>query len=99
MEGIKFNFDKEDIDIIDGKFATANVDNQNVALITLSQICRLTYPEVGVQAASRMLNAKPATVDSILIEARKQAQKDGAKNVVIGFTEAGDLIFTGNYGN
>ena len=43
MIGIKYDFDVGDVVIGNsGQFETATIDNQCVALISLSQVCRLT---------------------------------------------------------
>ncbi len=98
MNGLKFDFNTNDVELDpSGQFLTATIDNQNVALIAISQVCRLTAPQVGAQIASRLINRPAGGVASILEDARSQAKKDGAKNVKIGFTNEGKLTFSGRY--
>lgn len=98
MHGLKFDFEKGDIVInASGTFETVPSDNQNVALIATSQVCRITRPEFGAQIGSRIVNQKYAGVSSVLADAKRQAEADGAKNVSIRFTEEQQLIFVGTY--
>lgn len=99
MTGLKFDFDIGDIviDVDKGRFVTANIDNQNVALISLSQICRLTRPELGAQIGARLLNRKPVSVSAVLVDAERQAKADGATNVFVGFSDSNALTFRGKY--
>ena len=97
MTGLKFDFDIGDIVIDQGRFVTANIDNQNVALISLSQICRLTRPELGAQIGARLLNRKPVSVSAVLVDAERQAKSDGATNVFVGFSDSNSLTFGGKY--
>lgn len=98
MNGLKFDFEKGDITInSSGTFDTATIDNQNVALIAVSQVCRLTRPEFGAQIGSRIVNKQYSSVGSILADAKRQAENDGAKNVKISFTQDNQLIFVGTY--
>lgn len=98
MNGLKFDFEKGDITInSSGTFDTATIDNQNVALIALSQVCRLTFPEIGAQIGSRLINAPTSSASTVLADARHQAESDGAKDVKIQFTPDNKLIFVGNY--
>lgn len=99
MVGLKFSFDVNDVEIVDGAFAIANTDSQNVALIALSQVCRLTAPEVGAQIPARIINVKTPNADAVFSDAMSQAKKDGAKNVFVGFDNDNNLIFKGSYGN
>lgn len=98
MTGIKFDFEKGDITIDStGSFSIAEIDNQNVALIALSQVCRLTFPEVGAQIGSRLINTPVSGVSAILADAKRQAEADGAKDVKVSFTQDNKLIFVGKY--
>ena len=97
MTGLKFDFDIGDIVIDQERFVTANIDNQNVALISLSQICRLTRPELGAQIGARLLNRKPVSVSAVLVDAERQAKADGATNVFVGFSDSNSLTFRGKY--
>lgn len=98
MVGLVFDFEKGDI-VIDasGSFATAGIDNQNIALIALSQVCRLTFPEIGAQIGPRLMNIPKSRAGAILADAKHQAEADGAKNVKIQFTNTDQLIFVGEY--
>lgn len=97
MVGLRYDFDIGDITIgSDGSFTTAVTDNQNIALISLSQICRLTYPEVGAQIGPRILNRQARNVQGVLDEARRMAEADGAKNVSITIKDE-ELRFNGSY--
>jgi hypothetical protein len=100
MHGLKFDFEKGDLVInASGAFEIGSTDNQNVALIATSQVCRLTRPEFGAQIGSRMVNQNYASINSILADAKRQAETDGAKNVSVRFTEEQQLIFVGTYEN
>lgn len=100
MRGFKFDFNTSDLIIgTDGQFPVASIDNQNVALIAVSQVCVVTKPEIGAQIGARLMNRPINLVGSVLADAKRQAESDGAKNVVIKFTKNGQLIFTGAYEN
>lgn len=95
MTGIKYDFDVNDIVIApDGTIQKAIIDNQNVALIALCQVCRLNYPEVGAQIGARVIETH--SVDSVLADAKEQAKRDGAKNPDIRIVD-GQLSFSGTY--
>lgn len=99
MIGIKFDFDVGDIVIgSTGQFNTATIDNQCVALISVSQVCRITYPYFGAQIGARMINVPYSRVQSVLSDAKTMSQKDGAANVAIEISN-GLLTFSGNYGD
>lgn len=98
MQGLKFDFDSGDLKInASGRFDSGFIDNQNVALIGVSQVCRLTRPEIGAQIGSRVINLKSSNVSSILFDAKRQAEQDGATNVRIELTDDKQLIFIGTY--
>lgn len=97
MDGLKFNFEQNDLVINGGSFETAVIDSQNVALIALSQVCLLTQPQLGSQIGSRIINAKRGAVNTVLADAKRQAERDGAKDVRIILTNDGQLTFTGTY--
>ena len=97
MRGLKFDFDIGDISIVDGEFETAVIDNQNIALIAISQVCRLTRPEVGAQLPARIANCKPYVINEVIRDARQQAKKDGATDVVVSISDRGVLTFSGTY--
>ena len=101
MVGLKYDFEGQDlhIDPLTGAFITADTDNQNVALIALSQVCRLTQPEIGAQLPARIVNVRRSSVGSVFNDAMQQARKDGAKDVFVGFDSNNNLIFKGNYGS
>lgn len=95
MTSIKYDFDVNDIVIApDGTIQKAIIDNQNVALIALCQVCRLNYPEVGAQIGARIIETH--SVDSVLADAKEQAKRDGAKNPDIRIVD-GQLSFSGTY--
>lgn len=99
MIGIEFDFDVGDIVIGPaGRFNTATIDNQCVALISVSQVCRITYPYYGAQIGARLINVPYGRVQSVLSDAKTMAQKDGAYNVSIEISN-GTLTFSGDYGN
>lgn len=79
-----------------GPFTKGIIDNQNVALIAVSQVCRLTKPELGAQVGARIINRRTSEIASVLADAKKQAQNDGATDVVIEMTDE-QLLFTGRY--
>lgn len=98
MIGIEFDFDIGDIVIgPTGQFNTTTIDDQCVALISVSQVCRITYPYYGAQIGARLINVPYNRTQSILSEAKTMAQKDGASNVVIDLS-SGSISFSGNYG-
>lgn len=100
MNGLKFDFDSGDITInASGSFQTATIDNQNVALIALSQVCRLTKPEVGAQIGARIINRRAVNVVAVLAEAKRMAENDGATNVTIEITNNDNITFLGTYDN
>lgn len=99
MNGLRFDFATNDLIIESGSFATANIDNQTVALISISQICRLTRPELGAQLPSKLINRKVPSVSSILLDAVTMAENDGATNVSVRFIDSDNLQFLGTYEN
>lgn len=100
MVGLKYDFTENDITISsDGSFTTAVTDNQNVALIALSQVCRLTVPELGAQVGARLINIRRSQAPSVLFDAVRMAESDGAKNVRVEFVTDNQLIFEGSYEN
>lgn len=100
MVGLKYDFTENDITIgSDGSFITAVTDNQNVALIALSQVCRLTVPELGAQVGARLINIRRSQASSVLFDAVRMAESDGAKNVRVEFVADNQLIFEGSYEN
>lgn len=93
-------FDFENNDIIlqeNGTFKSTTVDNQNCALISLSQVCRITRPILGAQIGSRLINRQRRHVSSILSSAKRMVQDDGGKNVVVDFDLNENLIFIAEY--
>lgn len=79
-----------------GPFTKAIIDNQNVALIAVSQVCRITKPELGAQVGARIVNRRTSEIASVLADAKKQAQDDGATDVTIELTDE-QLLFKGRY--
>ncbi len=97
MRGIVYDFNVGDVVISEsGPFVKGTIDNQNVALIAVSQVCRITKPEIGAQIGARIVNRRASEIAGVLADAKKQAQNDGATNVVIEMTDE-QLLFTGRY--
>ncbi len=97
MRGIVYDFNVGDVVISEsGPFVKGTIDNQNVALIAVSQVCRITKPEIGAQIGARIVNRRTSEIAGVLADAKKQAQNDGATNVVIEMTDE-QLLFTGRY--
>ena len=98
MKGFKFNFETGDIVVSpQGVLETAQIDCQNIVLIGLSQVCRLTRPEFGAQIGSKIVERHSSDISSLLATVKKQAENDGATNVVLQLTSDNKLIFTGVY--
>ena len=98
MNGLYYSFDRYDIEIgSNGSFVTANTDNQNVALISMSQVCRLTRPELGAEIPARIINVRRSSADAVFSDAMQQARSDGATDAFVGFDQNDNLIFRGNY--
>ena len=99
MTGIKFDFEAADIIIgADGTFVVTETSSQCCALIAISQICRLTKPELGAYIGSRTLNVKHASVDAILAEAKRMVENDGGRDVGLRLIDE-KLLFTATYDN
>lgn len=98
MNGIYFSFENADIQLTSkGTFDTAQVDSQTCALISLSQVCRLSVPELGVQLGALIENRKRKSVNGLLAKARRQVLADGALSAIVEFNESGDLHFEAVY--
>ena len=99
MHGLKLDFDVNDIVLKgNGSFATTVIDNQNAALIALSQVCRITKPEVGAQIGSRLQNRRAASVAALLAEARRMIERDGGRDVSV-ILDGAQLSFLTRYDN
>ena len=97
ISALFFNFGDNDIVIgSNGSFVVADTSNQNVALIAMSQVCRATYPEVGVQLGSRIVNQRSSAVSAVISDAVRAAEADGASNVSITLS-GNDIQFKGTY--
>lgn len=97
ISALFFNFDDNDIVIgSSGSFVVADTGNQNVALIAMSQVCRVTYPEIGVQLGSRIVNQRSSSANAIISEAVRAAETDGATDVAITLS-GNDIQFKGTY--
>lgn len=97
ISALFFNFDDNDIVIgSNGSFVVTDTSNQNVALIAMSQVCRVTYPEVGAQLGSRIVNQRSSAVSAVISEAVRAAESDGASNVSITLS-GNDIQFKGTY--
>ena len=100
MHGFYFDFLTGDIAIDEtGAIGTATIDSQNCALISLSQVCRLTKPEVGAQIGARIINRKRQHTSAVLAEARRMVEADGGKNVSVQADNTGRLQFKATYGD
>lgn len=100
MRGLQYNFEEQDLVIKpNGTFSTAITDNQTCALITLSQVCRITMPEIGEQIGAKLINRKTRSVASILSAAERAVESDGATQVAITLDDNSNLQFKANYGN
>lgn len=97
MIGIVYDFDDEDVVIRDGSFLTDTVDNQNVALIAISQVCRLLEPQIGAQTTARITNRRTVEIPAVLADAVRQAKEDGARNVSVELDDNNQLLFRGVY--
>lgn len=97
--GIAFDFENNDIIIrADGTILKTEISSQICALISLSQITRLTKPEVGAQVGSRLINNKESDAPRILTEAQRMVVRDGGTNVSVDIID-GKLQFIAEYGN
>lgn len=99
MKGLKFDFAENDLVINEdsGEFETAQIDSQNIALIAISQICRVGDPRLGAQIGSRIINQPISRASVALGEAQRMAERDGATGVNIQLTADGKLYFNGAY--
>jgi len=98
MTGLKFDFDTGDLLLgSDGTFVKANIDSQCAALIAVSQVCRLTKPEIGAQIGTRIVNRPVGVVQSILAEARRMVEQDGGADVKIALDENNNLLISATY--
>ena len=99
MKGLKFDFAENDLVINEdsGEFETAQIDSQNIALIAISQICRVGDPRLGAQIGSRIINQPISRASVALGEAQRMAERDGATDVNIQLTADGKLYFNGAY--
>lgn len=99
MTGLFFNFEENDIVIgSNGSFVTSDIDGQCCTLIAISQICRITKPEVGTQLISKMYNRRYRNVAGSIAEAKRAVEKDGGKNVVIDLIDD-NIYFDATYEN
>lgn len=100
IKGLRFDFEHNDIVLkSNGQFADTYIDSQCCALVSLSQICRLTKPEVGAQLATRLYNRRTVSTASAVASAKRMVEKDGGRNVYISVDENSDLKFEADYGN
>lgn len=99
MKGIKYDFDTYDIGTDStGAVEMAITDNQNAALIALSQVCRITVPELGAQIGSQLQNRRLSSVGSVLASAERMIASDGGRNPSVTFVNTDQLTFTADYG-
>lgn len=79
-------------------FLSHEVDNQTCARIATEKVCRLTYPELGVEMGARLLNRHPKYAAELIAEAERQVKKDGAIDARI--TRDGEQFnFYADYGD
>lgn len=98
MRGLRFDFENSDLYLLpDGTFAESVIDSQNCALIAISQVCRITKPEVGTQLTAKLINRKTVNTASALAEARRAVEKDGGTNVLISVDSKDKLNFEATY--
>ena len=70
MRGIVYDFNVGDVVISEsGPFVKGTIDNQNVALIAVSQVCRITKPEIGAQIGARIVNRRTSEIAGVLANA------------------------------
>ncbi len=99
MIGFVFNFENNDFDVdTSGTIITNSIDSQNCALIAVSELCRLTAPEVGARLAARLINRRARSARKDIAEAERMVERDGAKRVRIYLNTDGTLQFTADYG-
>jgi hypothetical protein len=98
MEGLYFDFENNDIVLnAAGSFVTADIGSQNCALISTSQICRLTKPEIGEQLAVKLLLRKGTGSKTDIARSVAAVQKDGGTDVSILLDSLGQLSFKATY--
>lgn len=84
MTGLLYSWDDGDIVLREnGTFRTADIDSQTCALIGLSQICRITVPELGAQLGAKLQNRKLNRVRRDVSAAIRMVENDGGRDVVI----------------
>lgn len=99
MTGLRFDFEENDIIIdTDGSFVKTVIDSQNCALISLSQICRITRADVGEQIAAKLQNRKQRNVSPVLASAVRAVQRDGGRKVSVTINAEQQLQFKADYG-
>lgn len=95
--GIQYDFETGDIIIqSNGTFRKAYIDSQLCALIAVSEVCRLTKPEVGAQLSGRMQNRRNIDVARDISEAERQVERDGGTEVSI-YLQNENLQFIATY--
>lgn len=100
ITGLRFDFEENDIVLNPrGEFVDTMVDSQCCALVSLSQICRLTKPQIGAQLASKLYNRNLTSVSSAVAAAKRMVEKDGGSDVYIAVDTNGDLKFEASYEN
>lgn len=98
MDGFFFNFEDNDIVLTaNGSFATADIGSQNCAFIAMSQVCRLTEPEIGEQLAAKIINRKGVNIQRDISKAIAVVKKDGGTDVSILINAQGELSFKATY--
>lgn len=100
MTGFYFNFDENDIQLTPaGGIRISNTDGQCCALIAVSEICRITQPQIGVRLASRIIDRHQRNLFSLIKEAEREVKRDGARVVKIRMGENEQMTFYAEYDN
>lgn len=99
--GLRFDFEENDL-IFDPSmsisFRKSDIESQTCALISLSQITRLRYPEQGQQLAGKLQNTQTSQVSQYLTECERETKADGAKEARVEIID-GKLTFYAKYDN
>lgn len=98
MIGLRFDFENNDIGFNGtGQFIAATIDSQTCALIAVSQVCRITIPELGAELPRRIINRKTIHVGDVIADAVRMVEADGGTNVSITLAEGEDVNFMATY--
>lgn len=98
MKGLKWNPETRDLVITsEGTFSETIIDSQNCMLIAMSQVCRITRPEIGTSLGAKIINRPPSHVGADIAEAIRAVETDGGTDVQIYFNDEGNLEFKARY--